>query len=219
MARIARVIAPGHPHHIVQRGNRRQPTFFKDEDYELYIELMAQWCIRYQVDIWAYCLMPNHIHLIAVPRDETGLARAIGEAHRRYTRHVNVREKWRGHLWQERFFSNPLDEYYMLAAARYVEMNPVAAGLAKKPGDYRFSSARAHLEGIDDELVKVGPLLEMIEFWNDFLRLSTEEECMVLQKYNRTGRPLGNDTFINTIEASLGRTLRPQKPGPKRREQ
>jgi putative transposase len=219
MARIARVIAPGHPHHIVQRGNRRQPTFFKDEDYELYIELMAQWCIRYQVDIWAYCLMPNHIHLIAVPRDETGLARAIGEAHRRYTRHVNVREKWRGHLWQERFFSNPLDEYYLLAAARYVEMNPVAAGLAKKPGDYRFSSARAHLEGIDDELVKVGPLLEMIEFWNDFLRLSTEEECMVLQKYNRTGRPLGNDTFINTIEASLGRTLRPQKPGPKRREQ
>lgn len=219
MARIARVIAPGHPHHIVQRGNRRQPTFFKDEDYELYIELMAQWCIRYQVDIWAYCLMPNHIHLIAVPRDETGLARAIGEAHRRYTRHVNVREKWRGHLWQERFFSNPLDEYYLLAAARYVEMNPVAAGLVKKPGDYRFSSARAHLEGIDDELVKVGPLLEMIEFWNDFLRLSTEEECMVLQKYNRTGRPLGNDTFINTIEASLGRTLRPQKPGPKRREQ
>ncbi|HBH28518.1 MAG: transposase [Desulfofustis sp. PB-SRB1] len=219
MARIARVIAPGHPHHIVQRGNRRQPTFFKDEDYELYIELMAQWCIRYQVDIWAYCLMPNHIHLIAVPRDETGLARAIGEAHRRYTRHVNVREKWRGHLWQERFFSNPMDEYYLLAAARYVEMNPVAAGLVKKPGDYQFSSARAHLEGVDDELVKVDPLLEMIEFWNDFLRLSTEEECMVLQKYNRTGRPLGNDTFIDTIEASLGRTLRPQKPGPKRREQ
>lgn len=110
MARIARVVAPGLPHHITQRGNRRQQTFFEDADYQLYLELMAEWCVRCGVAIWAYCLMPNHVHLVAVPQDPEGLRRAIGEAHRRYTRHVNFRQQWRGHLWQDRFASFPLDE-------------------------------------------------------------------------------------------------------------
>ena len=131
MARIARIIAPGYPHHIIQRGNRRQQTFFCNDDYLVYIELMAHWCKKHLVGIWAWCLMPNHVHLIAVPQTETGLARAIGEAHRRYTRHINFREKWRGHLWQERFASFPMDERHLLAAARYFEMNPVAAKLVR----------------------------------------------------------------------------------------
>ena len=155
MPRIARVVVPGYPHHVTQRGNRRQQTFFCDEDYGAYLELMAEWCQRYGVEIWAYCLMPNHAHLIAVPDSQDGLRRAIGEAHRRYTRRVNFREKWRGHLWQGRFASFVLDDYHLFAATRYVERNPVRAGLVDRPEDYHWSSAAAHLAGQDDRLVKV----------------------------------------------------------------
>ena len=158
MARLARVVVPGLPHHITQRGNRRQQTFFCDEDYEYYLELMGQWCTVHQVEIWAYWLMPNHVHLIAVPRSPDGLRLAIGEVHRRYTRMVNFREGWRGHLWQGRFASFVLDEPYVLTAARYVELNPVRAGLVKAPSRYRWSSAAAHVRGKDDALVQVAPL-------------------------------------------------------------
>ncbi len=132
MARIARAVAPGIPHHVTQRGNRRQQTFFSDEDYQLYLELMSEWCMKYAVETWAYCLMPNHIHLIVVPETKEGLNLAIGEAHRRYTRHINFRERWRGHLWQGRFSSFIMDERYLSACTRYVELNPVRSGLAKK---------------------------------------------------------------------------------------
>ena len=114
MARLARVVAPGLPHHVTQRGNRRQDTFFGADDYAAYREIMAEWCARYGVDIWAYCLMPNHVHLVAVPDSVEGLRRAIGEAHRRYTRRVNAREDWTGHLWQGRFASYPMDESHLL---------------------------------------------------------------------------------------------------------
>ena len=152
MARLARVVAPGLPHHITQRGNRRQQTFFCDEDYQSYVELMGQWCGVHEVEILAYCLMPNHVHLIAVPQSADGLRRAIGEVHRRYTRMVNFREGWRGHLWQGRFASFVLDEPYLLTAARYIELNPVRAGLIETPSRYRWSSAAAHVRGKDDSV-------------------------------------------------------------------
>ena len=174
MPRIARVVAPGLPHHVTQRGNRRQRTFFCDEDFEAYIELMAEWCSHCGVEVWSYCLMPNHAHLIVVPDSEDGLRRGIGEAHRRYTRRVNFRKRWRGHLWQGRFASYVLDEQYLLAAARYVEMNPVKAGLVRRPWRYRWSSAAAHLKGRDDGLVRVDPLLELAGDWNKFLAKPTE---------------------------------------------
>jgi putative transposase len=155
MARIARVIAAKYPHHITQRGNRRQDTFFRADDYRYYIETMFEWCRTCDVEIWAYCLMPNHIHLIAVPSTEDGLRRAIGETHRRYTRQINFREKWKGHLWQGRFSSYVMDGQYLLAAARYIELNPVTARLVKRPEQYQWSSARAHMTAKDDELVKV----------------------------------------------------------------
>ncbi|MDD3293578.1 MAG: transposase [Geobacteraceae bacterium] len=215
MARIARVIAPGLPHHVTQRGNRRQQTFFHDDDYEAYLALMSEWCGKYQVQVWAYCLMPNHVHLIAVPETEEGLARAIGEAHRRYTRRINFRERWRGHLWQERFASFPMDETYLLAAARYVEMNPVAAGIATLPGEYRWSSGAAHLAGKDDQLVKVKPLLDMVNDWQSFLTLTDEEELALLKKHERSGRPLGEVSFVERLEKELERLLRPAKRGPK----
>lgn len=195
MARIARVIATGLPHHVTQRGNRRQQTFFNDDDYQEYVTLMAEWCGKYGVEVWAWCLMPNHVHLIAVPSAEDSLARAIGEAHRRYTRRINFREQWRGHLWQERFASFPMDEQYLLAAARYVEMNPVAAGLVMLPEEYPWSSARAHLVGEDDQLVKVAPLLGMINNWRELLFFSEEEEINLFRRHERSGRPLGNETL------------------------
>jgi putative transposase len=216
MARIARVTAAGIPHHITQRGNRRMPTFFRDEDYQAYMELMREWCLKCHVEIWAYCLMPNHVHLIAVPKSDDGLRRGIGEAHRRYSRMINLRENWRGHLWQGRFFSFPLDENYLLATARYIEMNPVRARLTQEPQSWRWSSARAHFAGMDDELVKVSPLLEMAGDWNLFLSSGGEEEKMIdIRRHERTGRPLGSSGFIAKLESTLERTLKRQKPGPK----
>jgi len=216
MARIARVVARGLPHHITQRGNRRQATFFNNDDYKAYLKIMAEWCCRCGVDIWAYCLMPNHVHLIAVPSSEEGLRQAIGEAHRRYTRRVNFREGWRGHLWQGRFASYIMDEAYLLVSTRYVEFNPVRAGLVEKPEEYQWSSAAAHMSGRDDALVKVLPLLDMVGNWRDFLSENVEEHEMTkIRRHENTGRPLGSDNFINNLEKTLNCILRRQKPGPK----
>jgi putative transposase len=219
MARIARVVVPGVPHHVTQRGNRRQQVFFCEDDYQSYLELMSEWCRKRGVKIWAYCLIPNHVHLIAVPKTEISLARAIGEAHRRYTRMINFRENWRGYLWQGRFASFPLDEKYLVAAVRYIELNPVRAGLAKEATDYRWSSARAHIEGADDMLVKSAPLLKIVgEDWSRFLSEEVEEkEIAALRRHERTGRPLGGEKFIKRLEKKLGRVLKREKPGPKRR--
>jgi putative transposase len=216
MARLARVVAPGLPDHVTQRGNRLQDTFFCDEDYRSYLELMSEWSAAHQVEIRAYCLMPNHVHRIAVPHSADGLRRAIGEVHRRYTRMVNFREGWRGHLRQGRFASCVLDDPHLLTAARYVEPNPVRAGLIHAPSRYRWSSAAAHLRGRDDALVRVAPLTKMVPNWRGFLaRAIREEDIKTLRGHERTGRPLGEEEFLATLEQKLGRILRRQKPGPK----
>jgi putative transposase len=214
MARLARLVIPGLPHHITQRGNRRQQTFFNDGDYAAYVELMAEWCREQGVEIWGYCLMPNHVHLIAVPKTEDGLRRAIGEAHRRYTRRINFREKWRGYLWQGRFASFVMDEPHLLAAARYVELNPVRAGLTLDAEQWPWSSARAHLSGSNDRLTNVAPMLAMINDWRGFLNSAIhEEELRDLREHGRTGRPLGSATFVERLEVIAGRVLKPQKGG------
>ncbi len=215
MARLARVIVPGIPHHVTERGNRRQLTFFCDDDYLEDVTLMAEWCARDHVEVWAWCLMPNHSHLLAVPESEEALRHAIGEAHRRYTTRVNQRERWQGHLWQGRFFSFPMDARHTLAAARYIELNPVRAGLVARAADYRWSSARAHLSGRDDALVRVAPLLERVPDWRRFLREPTEDELKAFRLHSTTGRPLGDDAFVDALEQKLGRVLRPQKRGRK----
>lgn len=216
MARIARVVVPGVAHHITQRGNRRQRTFFNDSDYLAYIDLMAEWCTRQEVAIWAYCLMPNHVHLIAVPATEQGLRLAIGEAHRRYTRRVNSREGWTGYLWQGRFASFPMDEQHLLAAVRYVELNPVRARLTSTPEDYRWSSCRAHLAGRDDKLVSVAPLIRVAGDWKTLLSVPTDEERYdSFRRHEQTGRPLGDESFITRVESKVQRVLRKQKTGPK----
>jgi len=216
MARLARVVAVDIPHHVTQRGNRRMTTFFNDEDYLAYRSLMAQSCVEHGVEIWAYCLMPNHVHLIAVPFSEEALAKGIGRAHEQYTRRVNYREGWLGHLWQGRFASCPMDEKHLLAAARYIERNPVRAGLAERPEKWPWSSAAAHLRKRDDELVRVGPLLELAPNWRSFLKIEeSAADLDLLRQHVCTGRPLGDQTFIEKIGKRLGRNLFPKKRGPK----
>ncbi len=214
MARLARLVVPGHPHHITQRGNRRLETFFGDDDYRSYLVLLAEWCRKAGTEVWAYCLMPNHVHLVLVPSHEDGLRAALGEAHRRYTRMINLREGWRGHLWQERFHSFVMDEDHLLACARYVELNPVRAGLAPRPQDWRWSSARAHLAGTDDGVVRVAPLLERAPAWKTFLGAGVGDEALAaIRGHARTGRPLGSDGFLETLARLTGRIVKPRPPG------
>ena len=177
---------------------------------------MSEWCGRCEVEIWGYCLMPNHTHLIAIPTKTDNLRTAIGEPHRRYSRMINFREGWRGYLWQGRFSSFVMDEKYLLAAVRYIELNPVRAGLAAEPGDYKWSSGRAHLAGKDDRLVKVAPLLGMISSWSDFVKKPVSEmETEDIRKHERTGRPIGSAHFIDQLESISGLMLRKKKPGPR----
>jgi putative transposase len=214
MARLARVVVPNYPHHVTQRGNRGQRTFFGPHDYRTYLELMAEWCARCGVAVWAYCLMPNHVHLIAVPESEDSLRRAIGEAHRRYTRAVNFRRGWRGHLWQGRFASCVMDESYLLACARYVERNPVRAGLCRRAQDYVWSSAAAHVRGQDDGLVRAAPLLRLEPRWARHLAADPDAEIVrQLRRHEATGRPAGSARFVRRLERLLVRRLRPGKPG------
>jgi len=201
LARMKRVVVPGYPHHITQRGNRRQKTFFCTGDYQYYLELMAEAARTSGTEVWAYCLMPNHVHMVMVPAAEDGLRASLGEAHRRYTRYINFREGWRGHLWQERFHSFPMDEAYLLAAVRYVELNPVKAKLCRMPQDWRWSSAYAHLAGRDDRLVKVGPMLDRVADWSMYLASDGDTCDELLDRYSRTGRPLRDEQFVCRLES------------------
>jgi len=217
MARMARTVIAGVPHHVIQRGVRRIDVFHSDVDYNLYIDLISKSCKKAGTEVWAYCLMSNHVHLVLVPSSAEGLRVSLGEAHRQYTRHVNLREGCRGHLWQERFHSFAMDEHYLHAAVRYVELNPVHAEMVKSAEDYPWSSARAHLAGKNDRLVKVAPMLERVSDWQEYLDSSLDEDTKdEFRKHGRTGRPIGDESFLMKLEDIVGRTLRTQKPGPKK---
>ena len=145
MPRIARVVVPGLPHHVIQRGNRCQQTFFCKDDYRRYLDLLFEFAALYAVEVWAYCLMPNHVHHILAPCDELGLGKLMRQVHRRYTRAIHFREGWRGYFWQGRFRSFVMDDSYTFAAARYILRNPVRSKLVRKAEDWTPSSARVHL--------------------------------------------------------------------------
>jgi len=216
MARIARVVIPGVPHHITQRGNRRQRVFFCDQDYHYYKTLLAKYCKESGTEVWAYCLMPNHVHLVMVPRDEDSLHRSLAETHRRYTRYINLREQWKGYLWQGRFSSFPMDDDHLYMAVKYVELNPLRTGLCNTAESWQWSSAKAHLGEIDDDLVSVTPMLQRVGDWESYLNEGSRRgNDELLRGHQRTGRPLGSLSFIEQLEALCGRTLRPLKPGPR----
>jgi putative transposase len=216
MPRLARIVVPGVPHHVTQRGNRRQPTFFSEADFSAYKQLIATWCRKWDVQLWAYCLMPNHVHLVLAPSQPRSLARAVGEAHRRYTWTVNRREEWRGFLWQGRFSSFPMDEIHLFRAVRYILNNPVRAGLACRAEEWPHSSARAHVTQRPDGVVELEPLACRIEDWTALLSGSVPQRAdEVLALHARTGRPLGSPDFVAQVERFAGRRLRPGAPGPK----
>ncbi len=214
MARLPRIVVPDIPHHIIQRGNRNQTVFFSDDDKILYLNILAFNCALRQVKIWCYCLMDNHIHLIAVPQEAKNLARAIGETHRKYTYMINIRYNWKGYLFQGRFSSFPMDETYLYSCTRYVERNPVRAGLVKIAEEYPWSSARAHVYGLKNPLLSPIPLLNQIKDWSAFLRGEDKNDDLEqLRKNQSTGRPLGGEEFIDMLEKITGIPIRKRRPG------
>jgi putative transposase len=189
------------------------PVFFSDDDRQDYLRLQKEQGERFGVRFISYCLMTNHVHLVAIPEDETGLARAIGEAHRLYTRRINFREKVRGYLFQGRFFSCPLDASHLLSTVRYVERNPVRAKMVKSAWDYEWSSAAYHV-GIKDTdlLVTESDLLKDIDDWRQYLS-GNDQDIETLRLNTRTGRPIGGDGFVLMAERIANRVLRPGKAG------
>lgn len=219
MTRRARIVVPGYPHHVTQRGNRREAIFFEPGDQEVYRDLLAAQAERARVDIWAYCLMPNHVHIVAAPQDAAGLGRAVGETHRRYTNFINARGRWTGHLFQSRFASVAMDEEHLLACVRYVSLNPVRARLVGRAEEWPWSSVRAHLAGVDDGLVRVAPVLSRVANFAAWLapRASDGEIFARIREAEGTGRPLANSDFVAGLERILGRPIARRAPGRKPR--
>jgi putative transposase len=206
---MARVVVPDTPHHVVQRGNRCQRTFFQPSDYRDYLRIAAEEFAAARVEVWAYCLMPNHVHLIATPADEAGLAAAVGATHLRYTRQINRRNGWTGFLWQGRFASFPMDETYLRRCVRYVGLNPVRAGLVRRAEDWPWSSVQAHLGRRRDPLLRPEPVLGCLgPELHDFFDVDVDAEtCGALRAATGTGRPLGASAWVKVLEMSTGRSL------------
>lgn len=216
MARQARIVLSNTLHHITQRGNRGDNVFLQKADYKTYLDLLIEQCARFNVAIYSYCLLPNQVHLISEPKDAPMMARAIGETHRRYTNHINARENWRGHLFQDRFFSYAMDEQLSLRAARFIETLPVTLKIAPKPENYLWSSAKSRIKVIENSFLKSFKSFHAAQNWEDFLsRPMDSKEMNTIQLHLQTGRPRGSDLFLDSIENQIGRTVRPQKRGRK----
>ncbi|MFH1619547.1 MAG: transposase [bacterium] len=213
MARLARVVIPCYPHHITQRGVRSMNIFTNDADRIAYLKTLKKLGENSGVTFLAYCLMRNHVHLIAIPESEQSLAKGIGEAHKHYTRMFNFRAGAKGYLFQGRFFSCPLDNRHAFAAIAYVERNPVRAGLVKHAWDYPWSSAGFHTgHSTEDMLVSKSDLLAEISNWKDFL-MTEPAESEILRKTVRSGRPCGGENFVKTAEKLTRRILHPLPAG------
>jgi len=219
MGRLARVVVTDVPHHVTQRGNNRQGIFLADEDYAHYLGLLRDYSRRHGLEFWAYCLLPNHVHLVAVPTGKQSLAKALSGAHMRYAQYFHTRTEGSGHLWQGRFFSCPLDEPHLWAAVRYVELNPVRARLVEKVADWRWSSAWGRLRQQTDPLLSPAwPPTEMQAKWAVLLgEQADEQRWESLRRCTRTGRPCGEEGFAAGLEAMLARVLRPGQRGRRRK--
>ncbi len=217
MPRLPRTVFANLPHHVTQRGNRREDVFFTDEDREAYLSWLKEYSDKHQLEILAYCLMTNHIHLVAVPATENGLQRVLKPLHMRYAQYINKERGWKGHLWQGRFFSSPLDNAYLWAAVRYVERNPVRAGMVRRAENYRWSSATAHCGKGTDSLINPdsswNKQFVSIDDWSAWLAEGDEkEEIQMLRKHIDKGLPCGAENFIKRLSKLVGRELeyRPQ---------
>jgi putative transposase len=216
MPRIARIIASHYPHHITQRGNNRADVFFDDEDKATYLSFLKDYCEKWNVEIWAYCLMTNHLHILAVPAAEGSLSRCIGRTNLLYTQHVNRKYKRSGRLWQNRFFSTIVDaESCLWAVARYIEQNPVKSAIVTRPEDYPWSSCRVNIGGQGDGLVTGKGWLDEKdrEAYKIFLMQQDPVMDQKIRVSTSTGRPLGSEGFIGGLEKKLCRKILPGKAG------
>lgn len=213
MPRAARIIVPGYPHHVTQHGNNREVVFRDMGDYLLYLKLLEKFCTQYQVAVQAWCLMPDHIHLLAIPEQEESLAKAMGSASLVYTQQQNLKQQRSGRLWQNRYFSCVVGtDDYLLAAARYIELNPVRAGKVRRPEEWPWSSARHHLLGKADPLVKSDfPSYPGSAAWRQLL--GGELDCEPLRKATSSGRPFAGAELIGELEQQLGKRLTPRRRG------
>ncbi len=215
MPRIARAIAVDYPHHVTQRGNYQHPVFDEDADYKQYLYWLIEYSRKYCLSIWAYCLMTNHVHFVCVPRKATSLAKTFNTLHMRYSQYLNTKRGKKGHLWQGRFYSTILDQKHLYAAIRYIENNPARAGMVMSPDQYRWSSTNEHLGMSDNDVLTHDCYLEdEIEDWSAYVR-DKEDKVLVesIRRNSMTGRPCGDDGFIETIEDILGRRLKAMPPG------
>ncbi len=216
MPRIARVTLPGYPHHVTQRGNNREDVFFDDKDRNFYKSTLKNYCDSCRVNILSYCLMSNHVHLLAVPLEEDALARCVGRTNLIYTQYVNRKYHRSGRLWQNRFYSSIVsDDIYLWSVMRYIEINPVKAGIVKDPLAYPWSSCRATVEGVEDELVKSSLWFDASER-ADYGRFLVRQDPAMDDKIRRatsTGRPLGSVDFVKSLENLLSRKLLVGKKG------
>lgn len=213
MPRIARIIATGYPHHITQRGNNRATVFFDDEDRQTYLRLLSVYAQRHRLQIWAYCLMDNHIHLLAAPETDTALSRGIGLTNHQY---LNRKLNQSGRIWQNRFFSCVVEnDQYLWAVVRYIERNPVKASITDIPETYRWSSAKAHITGTTDTLLHESSWLPIQEQsrYAEFVRTEDEETNSAIRRATGTGRPFGSESFVDMLEFELNISLKRGKPG------
>ena len=209
MPRTSRVVAVGYPHHITQRGNYGQDIFETPQDYLQYLAWLKECTKKYSFQVWAYCMMKNHVHFVGVPMESDSLARTFNTLHQRYSLYFNKKKDVKGHLWQGRFYSCVLDERHLYAAVRYVENNPVTAKIVKEAHDYQWSSARAHVLGEPDEILFGGLyLLDGMEDWSAYLAEKGDEKLIKnIRQVTRTGLPCGDGEFIKEIATILGRKL------------
>lgn len=218
MARLARVVVPDLPYHVTQRGNGRQQTFFGADDYTLYRDLLSMHCQAAGVAVWAWCLMPNHVHLILVPSSTDGLRRVLAPTHRSYAGHLHARLRRTGHFWQGRYGAVAMDEAHLLHAIRDVCLNPVRAGLMKRAQDWPWASTRAHLTGKEDGVTSLEPVRNRIATFSDVLDGNPDETMFDrLRRAESVGRPLGDEAFFDRIAQLAGRDLKPGKRGRKPR--
>ena len=217
VARLARVVAVDVAHHVTQRGNARQFVLDTDADRAVYVGLLREQAALHGLSLLGYCLMSNHVHLVATPHKADGLARALKQAHGRYATYWNASHRSSGHVWQGRYYSCPLDDWHLWAALRYAELNPVRAGMVTAAEQWRWSSAAAHcgLETPD-------PMLEIRAWrqrwdaasWREFLgQGTTEVELNAIRQCTHTGRPLGGSDFVKELERETQRRLAPRKGG------
>lgn len=221
MTRIARITAIGYPHHITQRGNNREPVFFDDEDRTAYLKILGTYSKKWHFDIWSYCLMANHVHILAVPKQVESLAKGIGGTNLVYTQYINRRYDRSGRLWQNRFFSTIVEkDTYLWAVARYVERNPLRADLVQRAEEYKWSSCRAHIKGDHDNLLS-GSWLdeEQLKAYRAFFSQEENEVEEAIRRATSTGRPLGQGAFIKKLGEKISRELFPKKAGRPRKKE